>query len=138
MSFYAPRLDLLGTFTQANEVTMTTRLSLADARAHLPKLILSRHVNSQVHGDSLVGRINTRLALIVTKAVGSMWCAYAFGLLALISLPAALLDNPASRGREGSVDSDERLGIESGRVLIVSRSGREYSNTRTRFSKCFR
>ncbi len=37
-----------------------------------------------------MGRVNTRLAVAITKAVGSMWCAYLFGLLALISLPAAL------------------------------------------------
>jgi len=69
---------------------MTTKLSLADARAHLPKLVLNRHVHEQVHGEGTIGRINTRLALTVTKAVGSMWCAYAFALLALISLPAAI------------------------------------------------
>ena len=37
-----------------------------------------------------MGGINTRLALIITRMVGSMWCAYAFALLALISLPAAI------------------------------------------------
>ena len=69
---------------------MTVKLTPAAARAHLPRLILSRHVHGQVHGDSLLGRINTRLALSITKVVGSMWCAYAFALLALISLPAAI------------------------------------------------
>ncbi len=33
---------------------------------------------------------NGRLALIITGAVGTMWCAYIFALIALISLPAAL------------------------------------------------
>ncbi len=33
---------------------------------------------------------NARLAVWVTRTVGSMWCAYAFAALALISLPAAL------------------------------------------------
>lgn len=42
------------------------------------------------HVGSAVNRFNTRLALIVTKAVGSMWCAYAFALLDLISLPTAI------------------------------------------------
>ena len=37
-----------------------------------------------------MGRINTRLAVGITKVVGSMWCAYLFALLALISLPAAI------------------------------------------------
>lgn len=33
---------------------------------------------------------NGRLALIITSAVGTMWCAYVFAILALISLPAAI------------------------------------------------
>lgn len=40
--------------------------------------------------DSAVQRFNTRLAVIITKVVGSMWCAYAFAALALYGLPAAL------------------------------------------------
>ena len=39
---------------------------------------------------SLLARFNTRLGLGITIAVGSMWAAYLFTLLALISLPAAL------------------------------------------------
>jgi hypothetical protein len=37
-----------------------------------------------------VNRFNTKVALIITQAVGSMWCAYAFALLDLISLPTAI------------------------------------------------
>ena len=37
-----------------------------------------------------VSRFNTRVAILITKAVGSMWCAYAFALFDLISLPAAI------------------------------------------------
>jgi hypothetical protein len=37
-----------------------------------------------------VRRFNTRFALIITLAVGSMWCAYLFTAIALVSLPAAL------------------------------------------------
>jgi hypothetical protein len=39
---------------------------------------------------SRVARFNTRLGLGITLAVGSMWAAYAFTTLALISLPAAV------------------------------------------------
>ncbi|CAN5551407.1 hypothetical protein BH10ACT3_BH10ACT3_17900 [soil metagenome] len=39
-----------------------------------------------------VTRFNTAVALAITKVVGTMWCAYAFGALALISLPEALRD----------------------------------------------
>jgi len=37
-----------------------------------------------------VNRFNTRVALLVTAVVGSMWCAYAFALFDLISLPEAI------------------------------------------------
>jgi hypothetical protein len=37
-----------------------------------------------------VTKFNTRAALWVTKVVGSMWCAYAFALFDLISLPGSL------------------------------------------------
>src|SRR6476660_6706604 len=40
--------------------------------------------------DSAVNRFNTFLALKITKGVGTMWCAYAFAALALISLPDAV------------------------------------------------
>ena len=40
--------------------------------------------------DTAVSRFNTRVAILITKAVGSMWCAYAFALFDLISLPAAI------------------------------------------------
>jgi uncharacterized membrane protein len=40
--------------------------------------------------DSAAQRFNTRVAITVTRVVGSMWCAYAFALLALVSLPNAI------------------------------------------------
>src|ERR1700727_2691444 len=33
---------------------------------------------------------NAKLALVITRSVGTMACAYVFGLIALISLPAAI------------------------------------------------
>ena len=69
---------------------MTNKITSQDAKAHIPQLVLNKHVHKQVHGDNLVGLINTRLAVGITRVVGSMWCAYLFGLLALISLPAAI------------------------------------------------
>ena len=41
-------------------------------------------------------RFNDWLAIHITKIVGTMWCAYAFGLLALISLPAAIRGGTAT------------------------------------------
>lgn len=50
-----------------------------------------RHAaHRKVHGASRVGRFNMALALLITKNVGSMWCAYIFAGIALASLPAAL------------------------------------------------
>ncbi|NPT53759.1 hypothetical protein [Paraburkholderia elongata] len=34
--------------------------------------------------------LNGRIALIVTNAVGTMWCAYVFAAMTLISLPSAI------------------------------------------------
>jgi hypothetical protein len=39
---------------------------------------------------SAINRFNTKVAIIVTQVVGSMWCAYAFALFDLISLPDAI------------------------------------------------
>jgi hypothetical protein len=39
--------------------------------------------------DAHVG-LNGRVAVIVTAIVGTMWCAYAFGVLALVALPSAI------------------------------------------------
>jgi hypothetical protein len=46
-------------------------------------------------GGSPITRFNTWLAVKVTNGVGTMWCAYAFAALALVSLPAAIMSrNP--------------------------------------------
>ncbi len=43
------------------------------------------HLTKQEH----VG-FNGRLAMLITNAVSTMWCAYIFAIIALISLPAAI------------------------------------------------
>jgi hypothetical protein len=46
-------------------------------------------------GGNPITRFNRWLAVRVTSGVGTMWCAYAFAALALVSLPAAILSgNP--------------------------------------------
>jgi hypothetical protein len=52
--------------------------------------VLTRDVHATVHGSGLAGRFNTWLAVRITRTVGSMWIAYLFACIALISLPAAL------------------------------------------------
>jgi hypothetical protein len=40
-------------------------------------------------------RFNATLAVNITKAVGTMWCAYAFAALAFVSLPSAIRSGSA-------------------------------------------
>jgi hypothetical protein len=42
-----------------------------------------------------VARFNAALAVKITDGVGTMWCAYAFALLALVSLPDAIASRSA-------------------------------------------
>jgi hypothetical protein len=48
---------------------------------------------AQVHGPGPVGRFNAKVGLRVTLIVGTMWCAYVFTLLALVSAPTAFKGN---------------------------------------------
>jgi hypothetical protein len=53
-------------------------------------------VADQLPRDSAVNRFNTKVAIVITRVVGSMWCAYAFALFDLISLPAAIRGGPST------------------------------------------
>lgn len=44
----------------------------------------------RLRGHGPISRLNARFGLFVTLAVGTMWCAYLFTLLALVSLSSAL------------------------------------------------
>jgi hypothetical protein len=59
-------------------------------QVHIPRLVLSGHGQGAVHGTGTVGQFNTWLAVKITKTVGTMWIAYLFAAIALISLPAAI------------------------------------------------
>ena len=52
---------------------------LAERGKHGPQLSTNEHVG-----------INGRIAMVITNAVGTMWCAYVFAGIALISLPEAI------------------------------------------------
>ena len=43
-----------------------------------------------VNSDNWIVRLNARIGLRITVIVGTMWCAYVFTILALISFPAAI------------------------------------------------
>ena len=54
---------------------------------------MTRNINKE-HKDNL--NFQERLALTITKGVGSMYCAYIFTIIALISLPDAIHTGKAS------------------------------------------
>lgn len=47
-------------------------------------------VIDQLRRTNAIQRFNSWLAVRVTNSVGTMWCAYVFACLALVSLPAAI------------------------------------------------
>lgn len=53
-------------------------------------------VADQLPQGNAAARFNARLALLITRSVGSMWCAYAFGAFDLISLPDAIKTGTAA------------------------------------------
>ena len=57
---------------------------------HKPRLITSRSVAPAIHGAGRIGQVNSWLALHITRAVGTMWAAYVFLLISLISFPQAI------------------------------------------------
>ena len=44
---------------------------------------------AQLHGPGPLGRFNAKVGLKITVIVGTMWCAYLFTIIALISAPTA-------------------------------------------------
>jgi hypothetical protein len=47
-------------------------------------------VKDQLDRSTPIARLNSHLALLITLGVGSMWCAYIFGILAFVSFPSAI------------------------------------------------
>ena len=65
-------------------------MRIDQAKLHQPRIVKSSHGHEVVHGTGTLGRANANLAVRITSAVGSMWAAYVFAAIALVSLPAAL------------------------------------------------
>jgi hypothetical protein len=59
-------------------------------RQHVPRHITRREIRTRVNGDSALGRFNSMLAVTITRRVGTMWAAYVFVLISLVSFPQAL------------------------------------------------
>jgi hypothetical protein len=79
---------------QETETGENPRRRLSDrlqstATLHVPRLVRSHNVHADVHGSSPVGQFNSKLAVLITKSVGTMWAAYLFVAIGLVSLPQA-------------------------------------------------
>lgn len=70
-----------------HEALMTAKMKPME---HVPRHITRRQIRARITGASAMGRFNDRVAVLVTRAVGSMWAAYLFVLIALVSFPQAL------------------------------------------------
>jgi hypothetical protein len=70
---------------------MATDAPPATEHWFVPKMIphiLQHHEQSPVKvADQATPGLNGKIALILTKSVGTMWCAYAFAILAIIGFP---------------------------------------------------
>jgi hypothetical protein len=64
----------------------------AAPEAHSPRHIHRDAIRTMVHGTSAMGRFNAKIAVFITKVVGTMYCAYVFALIAFVALPAAIAD----------------------------------------------
>lgn len=60
------------------------------ATQHVPRLVMTHEVRHGVFGLGAIGQFNNRVAVLITKTVGTMWCAYIFFFVSLVSLPQAL------------------------------------------------
>src|SRR5215467_11827581 len=57
---------------------------------HIPHPHLENRREAYLKAKQGASDFNSKLAVNITNIVGTMWCAYAFACLALISLPAAV------------------------------------------------
>lgn len=65
--------------------THTPHPRIEERAKEKPSLIRDEHLG-----------FNGRLALLITSAVGTMWCAYIFAIIALISFPTAIQGGTAT------------------------------------------
>lgn len=63
---------------------------------HIPHPHLERRKEMFEKGKQEVSGFNSWLAVKITNIVGTMWCAYAFAVLALVSLPEAIRSGKAA------------------------------------------
>ena len=64
-------------------------MNQTDSHQPHPRIEERKKAGPHLTGHEHIG-FNGRLAVLITNAVSTMWCAYVFTAIALISLPAAL------------------------------------------------
>ncbi len=64
-------------------------MGMTTEHAQHPRIAEREKAGPHTTGAERIG-FNGRVAILITNSVGTMWCAYAFALLALISLPDAI------------------------------------------------
>ena len=67
--------------------------AVAAPSEYKPRLVTAATVRTQIHGTSRVGEFNSRLAVGITKYVGTMWAAYVFAVIGITSLVGAVTNN---------------------------------------------
>jgi hypothetical protein len=60
-----------------------------------PRIAERAQAGPHLRKDEHIG-FNGRIAILITDTVGTMWCAYAFAALALVSLPQAIQGGTAT------------------------------------------
>jgi hypothetical protein len=78
-------------------------MTLKDIYSHIPHPHIELRKKNAPKADSdgdepmgPIGRFNAFLGVKITEAVGTMWCAYLFAALALVSLPEAIKGGTAT------------------------------------------
>jgi hypothetical protein len=64
-----------------------------DARHHVPKLVRASDAHGTIFGSRAIGRFNAKLAVAITKRVGTMWAAYIFTGIALVGAYGIITNN---------------------------------------------
>jgi len=72
------------------EHTAAMTMARQSPTEHVPRHVRREEIHREVHGTSAAGRMNSWLAVRITKIVGTMYCAYVFTAIALVALPAAI------------------------------------------------
>jgi len=80
--------------SEAHEQALT--IARESPMQHVPRHVKRAQVMAQVHGSGPIGRANAWLAVLITKSVGTMYCAYLFTVIAFVALPSAIQQGSAT------------------------------------------